>query len=66
MKGGLVLMIAGAWVVTQVLGGNALGRLGISGAPTTPGKGGGSASATGAAVALPAPYTTPGVGTMHR
>lgn len=37
MKAGTVLVIAGAWVLCQVLGGNALGRLGVSGAPTTPG-----------------------------
>ena len=28
---GVVLIIAGAWVLCQVLGGNALGRLGITG-----------------------------------
>lgn len=29
MKSGAVLMIAGIWVLTQILGGNALGRLGV-------------------------------------
>lgn len=33
---GVVLAIAGVWVLCQVFGGNALGRLGISGAPDTP------------------------------
>jgi len=33
MAGGLLLGLAGVWVVCQVLGGNALGRLGISGDP---------------------------------
>lgn len=30
---GLVLIVAGAWILSQVLAGNALGRLGISGSP---------------------------------
>lgn len=30
---GPVLMIAGVWVLCQVFGGNALGRLGIAGSP---------------------------------
>jgi len=34
---GLVLVVAGAWVLCQVLGGNALGRLGVTGDPTEPG-----------------------------
>ena len=38
MSAGIVLTIAGIWVLTQVLAGDALGRLGIAGAPTTPGK----------------------------
>lgn len=38
IAGGLVLIVAGIWVGAQVVAGNALGRLGISGAPTTPGK----------------------------
>lgn len=29
MSAGIVLVIAGTWVLCQVLGGNALGRLGI-------------------------------------
>lgn len=28
---GLLLVLAGVWVLTQVLGGNALGRLGVAG-----------------------------------
>jgi hypothetical protein len=33
---GVLLVVAGAWVLCQVLGGNALGRLGvIAQAPTT-------------------------------
>ena len=35
--GGILLIVAGAWVLCQVLGGDALGRLGVSGAPTAPG-----------------------------
>jgi hypothetical protein len=35
--GGILLTVAGVWVLSQVLGGNALGRLGITGAPTEPG-----------------------------
>ena len=35
---GLLLIVAGVWVVAQVLKGNALGRLGIAGDATTPGK----------------------------
>ncbi len=34
---GLVLVIFGGWVLCQVLGGNALGRLGITGSATKPG-----------------------------
>lgn len=37
MTGGALLTVAGWWVLAQVLGGNALGRLGISGAATKPG-----------------------------
>lgn len=38
-KGGLVLVIAGVWVLCQVLGGDALNRLNIIGKPTaTPAK----------------------------
>jgi hypothetical protein len=33
VSAGLVLLVAGAWVLAQVLKGNALGRLGISGEP---------------------------------
>ncbi len=29
MKAGAVLLVAGIWVLCQVLGGNALGRLGV-------------------------------------
>ncbi|WP_281368997.1 hypothetical protein [Phytohabitans rumicis] len=35
---GALLVVAGVWVLCQVLGGAALGRLGIAGDPTTPGK----------------------------
>ncbi len=31
MTGGLLLGVIGSWVLCQVLGGNALGRLGITG-----------------------------------
>jgi hypothetical protein len=34
----LLLLLAGTWVLCQVLGGDALGRLGVAGAPTTAGK----------------------------
>jgi hypothetical protein len=34
---GALLMLAGVWVLCQILGGDALGRLGISGAPPQPG-----------------------------
>jgi hypothetical protein len=34
VAGGLVLIVVGGWVIAQVVAGNALGRLGISGAPT--------------------------------
>lgn len=37
MSGAALLIVAGTWVLVQVLGGNALGRLGIAGQPTTPG-----------------------------
>jgi hypothetical protein len=36
----VVLAIAGLWVLFQVLGGDALGRLGIAGPPTVAGKSG--------------------------
>jgi hypothetical protein len=49
--GGLVLIIAGAWVLTQVLGGDALGRLGVTGNATQPGTTGIAASGVGAAAA---------------
>lgn len=32
--GGALLIVAGGWLLCQVLGGDALGRLGISGAST--------------------------------
>jgi hypothetical protein len=35
MTGGALLAIVGTWVLCQVLGGNALGRLGITGEPST-------------------------------
>lgn len=34
---GALLVLAGAWVLFQVLGGNALGRLGVTGGETKPG-----------------------------
>jgi len=37
MTGGLLLVVAAGWLLAQVLGGNALGRLGISGEATKPG-----------------------------
>lgn len=37
MSGGVLLAVAGIWVLSQVLGGNALGRLGISGEASQPG-----------------------------
>lgn len=37
MSGGLLLVVAAGWLLSQVLAGNALGRLGISGEPTKPG-----------------------------
>lgn len=41
---GVVLCIAGAWVLCQVLGGNALNRLGITTTSTSTGTGSGSSS----------------------
>ena len=35
---GVVLVVAGVWFLAQVFKGNALGRLGIAGEPTEPGK----------------------------
>lgn len=61
MTGGILLAVAGAWVLCQVLGGNALGRLGISGEPTTPGTGGAKTAPatakgpTGSRPLMPAP-----------
>ncbi len=37
MFGGLLLITVGVWVGCQVFGGDALGRLGVSGTPTQPG-----------------------------
>lgn len=36
-KGGVVLAIAGVWVLCQVLGGDALNRLGVTGQQTDSG-----------------------------
>lgn len=47
---GVVLVIAGAWVLCQVLGGNALGRLGITGQQTTQQPGQGLGGAVGGAI----------------
>lgn len=48
---GVVLVIAGAWILCQVLGGNALGRLNITGQtqaqPTAPGAAGGHSGLDG-------------------
>lgn len=33
----MILVLAGAWILCQVLGGNALGRLGVTGATTKTG-----------------------------
>jgi hypothetical protein len=35
---GLLLVVIGGWVLAQVLAGNALGRLGVAGEPSTPGE----------------------------
>lgn len=35
--GAVLLIVAGGWVLFQLFGGDALGRLGIAGAPTKPG-----------------------------
>lgn len=37
MWGGVLLIVAGTWVLTQVFAGDALGRLGVTGAATAPG-----------------------------
>lgn len=37
MTGAILLIVAGVWVLCQALGGNALGRLGVAGLPTTAG-----------------------------
>lgn len=71
---GLLLIIAGVWVLTQVLGGDALGRLGI----TSPTSGGlppnastpvgpiaGEAAAAAAAAAARAGNTNTGGGTAR-
>lgn len=47
MKGGALLVIAGAWVLCQVFGGDALGRLGIAGSGTPAPPKGGNPSAKG-------------------
>lgn len=33
MRGGLLIAVGGVWLLCQVLGGNALGRLGLVGSP---------------------------------
>jgi hypothetical protein len=51
--GGTLLAVVGVWVLCQVLGGNALGRLGITGDQASP-------QASGPAVTGPiAPGATP-------
>lgn len=56
MSAGILLVVAGIWVVSQVLGGNALGRLGITGAASVPGTtknaGGGVGTAAGEAAKI--------------
>lgn len=37
MNGAALLILGGVWVLCQVFGGDALGRLGVSGAGTQPG-----------------------------
>lgn len=37
MKGAILLITAGLWALCQIFGGDALGRLGVSGAPTKAG-----------------------------
>lgn len=37
MTPGILLTVAGVWLLSQVLAGNALGRLAITGEPTKPG-----------------------------
>lgn len=44
---GAVLIVAGAWVLCQVLGGDALGRLGVIGGGTTPAASGSSGGTEG-------------------
>lgn len=61
-SGAVLLIGAGVWVLFQVFGGDALGRLGIAGAPTKVGTGAiagqigaGAAAATPSSGPLPAP-----------
>jgi hypothetical protein len=70
---GVVLAIAGLWVLTQLFGGDALGRLGITGAPTTPGQSGSAPSsavvpsqvpASPGPAAAPVPFAYPGTGVV--
>lgn len=55
---GVLLLVAGVWVLTQVLAGNALGRLGVTGAATTPGQTTAAPASSRAAAALPASAPT--------
>lgn len=55
MTGGVLLAVVGTWVLCQVLGGNALGRLGITGEPTTPAASSSTANPSTAVTRLPMP-----------
>ncbi len=54
---GALLMVAGVWVLCQILGGDALGRLGITGQTTTPGQ-----SSSAGSTAPPGVTPTPSPG----
>jgi hypothetical protein len=59
VSGGILLVLAGIWVGAQILGGDALGRLGISGGKPT-----GQALVTGTA-GQPATWTSgPGINAL--
>lgn len=57
---GAVLIVAGAWLLCQVLGGDALGRLGVTGAGTGP-----AASGSGGNLA-PGGVEGRGTGQLHQ
>lgn len=65
VNGKLLLIVAGVWVLAQVFGGDALGRLGIAGSGTKPkttqsgpGAGGGSTDKAQPAVLPTTPLPT--------